>query len=142
MASLAFLFVALKAPFAEYGLELCSFQVESLSLPEELQERMDKAASMRIVGDLRAYTQFQTAEAIPAAAANAGGVAGAGAGLGAGLAIGQAMVGQLSQAQAPAAAGAEDPLALLDRLHELVGKGVLTEAEFEAKKAQLLDKIR
>lgn len=133
---------ALKAPFAEYGLELCSFQVESLSLPEELQERMDKAASMRIVGDLRAYTQFQTAEAIPAAAANAGGVAGAGAGLGAGLAIGQAMVGQLSQAQAPAAAGAEDPLALLDRLHELVGKGVLTEAEFEAKKAQLLDKIR
>jgi len=132
---------ALKGAFAEYGLELCSFQVESLSLPEELQERMDKAASMRIVGDLRAYTQFQTAEAIPAAAANPGGLAGAGAGLGAGLAIGQAMAGQMAQAPG-AAGGAEDPLALLDRLHELVAKGVLTQAEFEAKKAQLLDKIR
>jgi membrane protease subunit (stomatin/prohibitin family) len=144
----------LTAPFGEYGLELCSFQVESVSLPEELQERMDKAASMRIVGDLRAYTQFQTAEAIPTAAANPGGLAGAGAGIGAGVAIGQAMAGQMAAvggaaapaaaagaAQAAAAAG-EDPLALLDRLHELVGKGVLTQAEFDAKKAQLLDKIR
>lgn len=133
----------LTAPFSEYGLELRNFYVESVSLPEELQERLDKAASMRIVGDLRAYTQFQTAEAIPAAAANAGGIAGAGAGIGAGVAIGQAMAGQVAAAAgAGAAAGGEDPLALLDRLHELVGKGVLTQAEFEAKKAQLLEKIR
>jgi membrane protease subunit (stomatin/prohibitin family) len=147
----------LAGPFAEYGLELRNFLVESVSLPEELQERLDKASSMRIVGDLRAYTQFQTAEAIPAAAANAGGIAGAGAGLGAGLAIGQAMAGQMAgQTGAPPAAPApastaaiaanavnvEDPLAMLDRLHELVGKGVLTQAEFDTKKAQLLDKIR
>jgi membrane protease subunit (stomatin/prohibitin family) len=143
----------LSAPFAEYGLELCNFLVESVSLPEELQERLDKASSMRIVGDLRAYTQFQTAEAIPAAAANAGGVAGAGAGIGAGLAIGQAMAGQFASpgagpaasaaaAAAPAAESAGDSLAMLDRLHELVGKGVLTQAEFDAKKAQILDKIR
>jgi len=135
----------LAAPFAEYGLELRSFQVESVSLPEELQERLDKASSMRIVGDLNKYAQFQTAEAIPVAAANAGGVAGAGAGIGAGLAIGQAMAGQLGGAAAggaAAAAAAADPLALLDRLHELVGKGVITQAEYDAKKAQLLDQIR
>lgn len=137
----------LAAPFAEYGLELRSFQVESVSLPEELQERLDKASSMRIVGDLGKYAQFQTAEAIPVAAANAGGVAGAGAGIGAGLAIGQAMAGQLAGAPAAAAVSAAaapsaDPLALLDRLHELVTKGVITQADFDAKKAQLLDQIR
>jgi hypothetical protein len=73
------------------------------------------------------------------------------------LAIGQAMAGQMAgQTGAPPAAPApastaaiaanavnvEDPLAMLDRLHELVGKGVLTQAEFDTKKAQLLDKIR
>jgi membrane protease subunit (stomatin/prohibitin family) len=146
----------LAPPFAEYGLELRSFQVESVSLPEELQERLDKASSMRIVGDLGRYAQFQTAEAIPVAAANAGGLAGAGAGIGAGLAIGQAMAGQMggaaagsangaaaaAPASAAAGAAAADPLAVLDRLHELVGKGVITQAEFDAKKAQLLDQIR
>ena len=56
---------AVLAPaFAEYGLELRSFNVESLSLPEEVQERLDKVSSMRLIGDLRAYTQFQTAEAL------------------------------------------------------------------------------
>jgi len=131
---------ALTPMFAEYGLELCSFVVESLSLPEELQERLDKAASIRLLGDLKTYTQFQTAEAIPAAAANAGGVAGAGAGLGAGVAIGQAIAGQV--AGSAAAGPAQDPLAVLERLHELVSKGVITAAEFEAKKAQLLGQIK
>src|SRR5207253_979087 len=46
--------------------------------------------------------QLQTAESIPLAAANPGGIAGAGAGLGAGLAIGGAM-GQAFGASASAA---------------------------------------
>jgi len=36
----------------------------------------------------------------------------------------------------------QDPIALLERLHGLVAKGVLTQAEFDAKKAELLSKIR
>jgi len=127
--------------FAEYGLELRSFNVESLSLPEEVQERLDKVASMRLIGDLRSYTQFQVAESIPAAAANTGGAAGAGVGIGAGVALGQTMAAQIGGAAAPAAAP-EDPIALLEQLHGLATKGVITQAEFEAKKAQLLSKIR
>ena len=142
--------------FADYGLELRSFYVESLSLPEELQQHLDKASSMRLVGDLNAYTRFQVAESIPTAASNTGGVAGAGAGLGAGLAIGQTFASQIAGAAnastpsgpssgrpaAGAAAGAEDPVALLERLHGLVTKGILTEAEFLAKKTEILSKIR
>lgn len=130
--------------FADYGLELRSFFVESLSLPEELQQHLDKATSMRLVGDLRAYTQFQVAEAIPAAAGNSGGVAGAGAAIGAGVALGQTMASQIagSSVAAPASAAAEDPIAMLERLHGLVTKGVITQAEFETKKTELLSKIR
>jgi membrane protease subunit (stomatin/prohibitin family) len=139
---------ALKQPFLQYGLELRSFYVQSLSLPEELQEHLDKAASMRLVGDLGAYTRFQTAESIPEAAANPGGIAGIGAGIGAGAAMAQAMGGQLGGALGSAGAapagggnGGEDPLAVIERLHGLLGKGVITQAEFDAKKADLLNKI-
>ena len=46
---------------------------------------------MNMIGDMRAYTQFQAAQSIPIAAANTGGIAGLGAGLGAGMGIGGAM---------------------------------------------------
>jgi membrane protease subunit (stomatin/prohibitin family) len=129
--------------FTDYGLELRSFFVESLSLPQELQQHLDKATSMRLVGDLRSYTQFQVAEAIPAAAANSGGVAGAGVGLGAGVAFGQTMASQIAGSAVTAASAApDDPIALLERLHGLVTKGIISQAEFDTKKAELLSKIR
>ena len=82
--------------FADYGLTLDSFQVESLSLPEELQKRLDERISMNMVGDMRQYTQFQAAQSIPIAAANEGGVAGIGAGLAAGMAMGKTMADAMS----------------------------------------------
>ena len=131
--------------FADYGLELRSFYVESLSLPEELQQHLDKASSMRLVGDLKSYTQFQVAESIPNALSNSNSLAGAGAGLGAGLAVGQTVAAQLAGALSPSApaggGGPEDPIALLERLHGLVAKGILTEAEFQAKKTEILSKL-
>ncbi len=129
---------AIAPAFALYGLELNSFYLQSLSLPEEVQERMDRASSMRVLGDMRQYTQFEAAESLRVAAANPGGIAGAGAGLGAGLAMAQAIG---STVAAPPAAAA-DPIATIARLGELFSKGVLTQAEFDAKKAELLSQIR
>jgi membrane protease subunit (stomatin/prohibitin family) len=91
--------------FGDLGLALDSLHVQSVSLPRELQARLDERIGMGIVGDMARYTQFQTARSIPMAAANEGGVAGAGAGLGAGIAMGQAM-GQSVQAAATAPAPA------------------------------------
>ena len=101
----------LQPAFAERGLALDSFTVENLSLPEELQKRLDERIGMNMVGNLGAYTQFQAAQAIPIAAANeGGGGAGLGAGLGAGMALGQAMTnaigGAMSNTGAAGAAGA------------------------------------
>jgi membrane protease subunit (stomatin/prohibitin family) len=144
---------AIEPGFAEYGLGLTSFFLQSLSLPEEVQQRLDRASGMHIVGDLKQYTQFEAAESLRDAAANPGGIAGAGAGLGAGLAMAQAIGGAMSAAQAPAsaapssaspaqAAPVSDPVAMIERLGGLLEKGILTKEEFDAKKTELLQQIR
>jgi membrane protease subunit (stomatin/prohibitin family) len=134
---------AVAPAFREYGLELASFFLQSLSLPEELEKHLDRAASQRMVGDLGQYTRFQTADAIPIAAENPGGIAGIGAGMGAGLAMAQAMSGAMATSPAqPAGTQQEDPLATIEKLGGLLAKGLITQAEFDAKKTELLARIR
>jgi len=88
----------IKPTFKGYGLELDSFIVQNLSLPDELQKILDQRIGMGMVGDMGRYTQYQVAQSIPIAAANeGGGGAGACAGLGAGIAMGQAMVDAIRQ---------------------------------------------
>jgi len=82
----------LRPAMAEMGLALDSFVVENLSLPEELQKRLDERIGMNMIGDMQRYTQFQVAQSLPIAAANEGGNAGLGVGLGAGVAMGQQMM--------------------------------------------------
>ncbi len=87
--------------FSRLGLRLTTFQISAITPPEEVQRRIDERSGMAAIGDLRAYTQFQTAQAIGDAANNpgtAGDVASAGVGLGAGLGIGNAMAGALRDA--------------------------------------------
>jgi membrane protease subunit (stomatin/prohibitin family) len=138
----------LQQAFQKIGLQLEEFILQNLSLPEELQKVLDQRIGMNIAGNLQNLTQYQVAQSIPIAAANEGGVAGAGAGLGAGLAMAQNMMGALGGASAtsspatPAQAQVvEDPLQTLEKLHGLMTKGVISEAEFAAKKADILDKL-
>lgn len=96
--------------FEGYGLHLIGLLVENISLPEEVERALDKRTSMGIVGDLRAYTQFQAANALEASAQTGagGGLAAGGLGAGMGLAMGQQMAGQLAaQTQAQAQAQAQ-----------------------------------
>jgi membrane protease subunit (stomatin/prohibitin family) len=100
----------MKANFVTLGLELASFVVENISLPEELQKVMDARIGVSMAGDLNKYTQFQAAQALPVAAANSGGAAGMGVGLGAGAVMGQNMMAAMKQpaaAEAVAAVGAK-----------------------------------
>ncbi len=94
--------------FKELGLTLTTLIIENLSLPDELQKRLDELIGMSIVGDLGRYAKFQVAQSIPTAAANpGGGSASVGAGLGAGIAMGQSMMDALK----PDAPGATNPCA-------------------------------
>jgi len=96
--------------FGEYGLELDTFVVENLSLPEELQKVLDQRISMNMIGDMGRYTQYQVAQSIPIAAGNeGGGGVGVGAGLGAGVAMGQAMMDAVKKATTGPAEGGGAP---------------------------------
>ena len=145
---------ALEPVFDRYGLTLDSFAVQNISLPEELQKILDTKIGMNMIGDMGRYTQYQVANSIPLAAQNEGGMAGIGAGLGAGMTIGQGMAQSMTQAMQPGAAAAptaapapaasvsaDDVVATLEKLHGLVTKGILSQAEFDAKKAELLGKL-
>ncbi|MGH9426765.1 MAG: SPFH domain-containing protein [Terriglobia bacterium] len=136
--------------FKRLGIGVDTLQVQNLSLPDELQKILDQRIGMGLIGDMTRYTQYQTAQSIPIAAANEGGLAGAGAGLGAGLTIGQTMASAMAssmanpaqpQAAKPAAESTADVTALLEKLHDLMTKGVLSKEEFEAKKAEMLKKL-
>jgi membrane protease subunit (stomatin/prohibitin family) len=86
----------LRPSLAEMGIALDSFLVENLSLPEELQKRLDESIGMNMIGDMRRYTQFQAAQSLPIAAANEGNPGAAlGVGLGAGVGLGQVMAQSL-----------------------------------------------
>ncbi len=148
--------------FEKIGLKLESVTLQNVSLPEELQKILDQKIGMGMIGqNMGQFMQYQTAQAIPKFAEGAGGGAGGGSGiagdamgLGAGLAMGQVMAQQLqaglagqtaptAAATAPAAPvqTAEDIMALLEKLGDLKAKGILTDEEFAAKKAELLKKL-
>ena len=135
--------------FARYGLKLDQFVVENISLPEELQKAIDKRISMGMMGDLNQYMKYQTAEAIPLAAKNEGGLAGIGAGLAAGMNMGNMMSGAMAGAVAtpaatpvaPAASATPDPAARLTQLKALLDQGLITQADYDQSKAEVLKQL-
>ena len=81
-----------------YGIQLTDFVVENISLPPDVEKMLDKRTSMGLVGDMGAFTQFQAANAIEAAA----GKPGAGNPMldaGMGMAMGGMMGNQMMHAQ-------------------------------------------
>jgi membrane protease subunit (stomatin/prohibitin family) len=133
------------AAFDKYGLALDLFNVQSINLPEDLQEALDKRIAMGMAGDLNKFTQYQVANAIPLAAQNEGGVAGVGAGISAGVVLGQTMAQGLAAATRPAAAApaapTADPEARLGQLKSLLDKGLISAADFESAKTEVLKKL-
>lgn len=137
------------AVFARYGLALDNLVVENISLPEDLQTILDKRISMNVVGDLSKFTQYQVAESIPVAAGNEGGVAGIGAGMGAGMIMAQTIAHNMNSSlpnpvqptNGQPTIEKDDIATTLEKLHGLIAKGILTQAEFDAKKTELLSKL-
>jgi membrane protease subunit (stomatin/prohibitin family) len=141
--------------FDKYGLAVDEFNVTSVNLPEELQAALDKRISIGMSGDLNKYTQYQVANAIPLAAQNEGGLAGIGAGLSAGAMFGGVMAQGMAGAQtaaanqaaanqaaaAPAAASQDSSEARLSQLKGLLDKGLISAADYDAAKADVIRKL-
>ena len=137
------------ATFEKYGLGLDEFNVTSVSLPEELQAALDERISAGMKGGLgkdkmAGFTQYQVASSIPLAAQNEGGLAGLGAGLASGVAFGQVMSQGMTAPAAAVntAAPAEEPIeARLEKLKGLLDKGLISAADYDTAKAELLKKL-
>ncbi|ARU05852.1 DNA-binding protein [Comamonas serinivorans] len=93
----------------KYGLEITSFILENVSVPPEVEQAIDKRASMGAIGNLNDYVKYQMGQAM-----TAGGDASATATLPATMAMGfgmaQEMMKSMQQgAGGPGAAAAGDP---------------------------------
>jgi hypothetical protein len=140
-----------------YGVEIMRFGDFTISMDQADKERLDKLVD-RIAyvegmgsasGGMAAYQQLAQAEMMMGAAEGMkkGGDAG-GAFQGAGIGLGFAMAGNMAGAMGNANAGQRAPaeskdqiMAMLKQLGELKTAGVLTDAEFDAKKKELLAKL-
>lgn len=136
---------ALKQDFSNLGLELARFYINTISVPEELERRLDHVGGVAAMGGLTDYTRFKAAEALQDAAQIGGdGLAGASVGLGAGVSLG-AIMGQTLNAslhpQQPPPPTSEDPLATLTKLKQLLDADLITQAEYDAKKAEVLARM-
>ena len=147
--------VRLRDDFAALGLALKRLYIMSISPTEETSKAIDEAASMGALGDMDRYVKFKSARAI-GDAATAGGMAAAttqtGLGLGTGIAAAKAIADSFSQPSAPAqpapskaqpetAAAPADPVEALSTLKRLLDAGLVSQEEYDTKKAEILSRL-
>jgi excisionase family DNA binding protein len=75
----------------KYGVEMASFVVENVSVPPEVEQAIDKRASMSAVKDLNDYVKYQMAQGFEKGTVGAGGV---GAEMAVGMSVAQQMLNQ------------------------------------------------
>jgi excisionase family DNA binding protein len=76
---------------AKYGLEITSFIVENVSVPPEVEQAIDKRASMAAVGNLNDFVKYQMGKGLETGAGG-GGAAGTAAELAVGFGLAQQML--------------------------------------------------
>ena len=141
----------------DYGLKCVSFVVSALDISDdELRRRYDEIgmnatekirnaqadkAVLGMLGD--DWGRQQTANIMSAMASNQG-VGGAMAGIGAGMAAGAAF-GNMGQIFAPTAStevkAEADPMEVLGKLKKMLDAGLIEQAEYDAKKAEILSRM-
>ena len=98
--------------FDRFGLKVCTFAIENISLPEDVEKALDERSKLGVLGDkMGTYTQYQAANAMRDAANNPNGnnMAGLGVGLGAGVGLGNMFAGAVSNAKdTPSSLGTGD----------------------------------
>ena len=135
-----------------YGVEIIRFGDFSISMDQADKERLDKLvermAYVNASGGMAGYQQLAQAEMMMGAAEGMKKGGGGGGLEGAGIGMGFAMAGQMANMMGGAggagrqqAESRDQILATLKQLGELKAAGVLTDAEFEAKKKELLAKL-
>lgn len=118
--------------FRGFGLEIMQFSVTSVTLPEEVLRHYDKVTGMNMVSDMDKFSQFSIATAIGNENNGMADVTRQG------LAMGMIMNINPAATQQQKTGPAEDISGRLKNLKELFSMQLITEAEYAAKKEELL----
>ena len=137
---------AVRDYFAQYGLELVDLIVESITVPPEVQQAINRAAGTRAVGadEVGHYERVMRSEALRDAAKQPGNEAASGlaAGLGIGAGMGVAReTGVGCNSEVAAQPSAEDIKFKLRELKSMLNEELISQEEFDKKKQALLDQL-
>ena len=133
----------LQAEFSGLGLSLHDFYLNSISVPDDVQEMIDQRSGMAAIGNMDEFMKYKVAMSLQDAAQNESGGMGAMVGAGAGLGMGFTMPGMIQQSMSGAIGGSSDESAMdkLKKLKELFDMEAITKEEFEVKKKELMNKM-
>ena len=127
------------------GFTLTDFRVDGTLFDEQTQERIGRIAD--VTADSQAaqaggltYAELEKLRALRDAARNEGGLSGSGVQMGVGLEMGKQM-GAATQLMNERSTADDDLSRRLARLHLLRDENVITDADYEAKKRELLNEI-
>ncbi len=133
---------------SDRGLEIVKVAIQAMEYDEDTKALLKdvKAADALMGARGNSFMQQSVARGMQAAGSNEGGAMSGFVGMGMGMNAGGMMMGSLQQpvaqqpvAQAaPAAAPAEDPMAKLQKMKTMLDAGLISEADYEAAKAEVL----
>jgi len=137
----------LQAEFDGLGLSLHDFYINSITVPDEVQQIIDQRSGMSAIGNMDEFMKYKVALSIENASQNTGSTGDAmGGGLGAGMGLGMGfimpqMIQQSMMSSMQGGGEKETAIDKLKKLKELLDIGVITQEEFNQKKIKLMDQI-
>lgn len=115
---------------SEYGIKITKINVESISLPDEVEKLVDEQSGMGIASkDMKTYAQYQSVRSMRDSANQPSGIMGLGAGFG----FANQMMNNVADAQEKV-----DIYEEITKYKALLDSGAITQEEFDALKAKIL----
>ena len=144
----------MKKEFERFGLEIVNFNIESINIPEDEMEKIqkvfEKTLEARELSKVKvggAFNAIKTFEVLNAAADNqsdgssVGAMLGAGIGLGAGLPLGSQLGQKLNISDSENNNENQDPAERIKKLKELFENDLITEEQFNEKRELILKEL-
>lgn len=142
------LIVKLAPDLESLGFKLTDFRIEGTDFDEGTKNRIGRIADLTAEAEGAkaagvSYAELQQLQALRDAAKNEGsGAIGAGVGLGAGMGLGQMFTGAFTQMGQGTPANTTSNLAdRLKSLKELLDQGLISQQEFDEKRAEIVKKL-
>lgn len=140
--------IKLQSEFEGLGLYLHDFYINSISVPEDVQQVIDQRSGMSAIGNMDEFMKYKIALSLENASQNegvSGGAMGTSVGAGMGMGMGFMMPQMIQQSMMSSMqvgnSEKETPMDKLKKLKELLDMGIINNEEFNEKKRKLMEEI-